>query len=1220
MDSLLKTNDLFDAFIGQADSLIDLDGSDAIGRTSEAAGNSGIVLTSTLWNQNGTVYVLKDGTQTALDGFTYNQYCPNASGSDTTKTLTGCTNTADSQILYYWIEKKGFNPTLKVTAGNYFFLETDLEAKRYYISETANVGEGTLSVLNSALASSTKTGNGDFIAALNFYCGVNNHSIYGTGNGTSSGTTTYWYYGAFSDGTNAWAFKAAGFDSYYSVTRPGNAAASRVFFNSGGLTDVGYSVVRENLDYGEPIRVGIPGHAIYMDGYRYNSSSKQYEYHLNYGWGTNASSNTRWYSAEELTSSTNSGSLSAPLYLTYLIVDLSPDIKVNVTSARGDYYGGSFLRGIERINHIRNDKATTFSFDSGIAGKVIAMSTASVISSQVDVAFINVNAVLSTTAGSLLSSGRGMGFQLKTGSMAVNSKSASAVVNETGNSLVAMDLDDSYLYSGSYSGGAAGLDSLLRANAGHSYGELEDSFYRSIKGYAVKSGSANDIVKLANGSALYGGLNLGGGANVLNIESGSLFCGSFTGSANTLTANLTVNAPDYTGPMVVVRDNASASAFHSASGGVLNVTLTADALRPQVYNLVYGSSAALMKNFSVNLTAPGISRTLSYDNPNAGRFVLTFNEEKLGLMFSNENVKESKVNLYYGSYLIDSGVSMQNTTVGSGLLMTVLSGGTVTSSTVKASGTMDVYRDGTVKSITVDGGGVVNLHEGVFATGMKIAGTLKVTSGSSASDTAVSAGGKVLVEAGGELNGTLSIADGATVSVSKGGSVVMDIRGRAAGSGALIGNIGLISGTPTIALRMASYQPEGTYVLATGAAGLSSEITVRTDKRELGTMPINSSLRSGGFYCSLKQTQQEELAISIAHADDSVTISHEGSVGFDGIFKETLLLKTDYSGRYCFSGRFDGLNGSVTIYNGKKKIGSGRIRNGLLTFNKNRTILLDSAIQYSIVVKNSDRGKTASDFNYSLQGVSIFWKGTHDDDTPDGRAAIAVSAPGAELSSGWVGFSDAVDYQKFILNTAADLSFVVSANDFLKATIYDQNMKVVQRSSLKAYGLTFSVATRNRLFAAGTYYLKVESANASKGGGADYSVTVNASSRFFTKAGGNSGTIEQASKKAAVLPGETVSGWVGFSDAVDYIKLETAQNGVLTFDLDAETARAYAGRQVRIRCLDESGKNVKLVSDSFDSLMTRNAVSEGIYYLGVSCANVKKFDTSYQIATGFLAV
>ena len=706
----------------------------------------------------------------------------------------------------------------------------------------------------------------------------------------------------------------------------------------------------------------------------------------------------------------------------------------------------------------------------------------------------------------------------------------------------------------------------------------------------------------------------------MNIESGSLFCGSFTGSANTLTANFTINTPDYTGPMIVVKDNSSTSALLSASGGVLNVSVTADAFLPQVYSLVYGSSAAQMKNFSVNLTAPGISQTLSYDNPKAGRFILTFNEEKLGLMFTNENVKESNVNLYYGSYLIDSGVSKNNVSVGSGLLMTVLSGGTVTDSVVKASGTMSVYQGGTVKNITVDGGGVANLYDQVSVTGMRVSGTLNVNAGSSASNTTVSAGGKVLVAADGELNGTLSIASGATVSVSKGGSVIMDIRGRTAASGALIQNINLITGAPAISLQMSAFQEVGTYLLATGASGMSSPITVRTDNRELGTMSLNTSLRSGGFYCSLKQTPEDELAISIAHADDSVIINHNGSVGSNGIFTETLVLKTDYSGRYNLYGNFGVLNGSVTVYNGKKKIGTGRIRNGSLTFNKNKTMLLDSAIQYSIVVKNSDKGKSASDFNYSLQGVSIFWKGTHDNDTPDGRAAITVSTPGAELASGWVGFSDAVDYQKFILDTAADLSLVISANDFVKATIFDQNMKTVQRTSLKAYGLTFSTATRNKLFAAGTYYLKVESTKAAKGGSADYSVTVNASSRFFTQADNSNDTLEQASSKAAVLPGENITGWVGFSDAVDYIKLETNQNGVLTFDLDAVTAQAYAKKRIKIRCLNESGKNVKLVSSDFDSLMTKNAVSAGIYYLGISCANVKKFDTSYQMTTGFLAV
>jgi hypothetical protein len=38
-----------------------------------------------------------------------------------------------------------------------------------------------------------------------------------------------------------------------------------------------------------------------------------------------------------------------------------------------------------------------------------------------------------------------------------------------------------------------------------------------------------------------------------------------------------------------------------------------------------------------------------------------------------------------------------------------------------------------------------------------------------------------------------------------------------------------------------------------------------------------------------------------------------------------------------------------------------------------------------------------------------------------------------------------------------------------------------------------------------------------------------------------------------------------------------------------------------------------------DTLVSKKAVAAGEYYLGVTCANVKKFDTSYSVTTGLLA-
>ena len=41
---------------------------------------------------------------------------------------------------------------------------------------------------------------------------------------------------------------------------------SKVFFDDNGLSEVGWSIIRENIDYGEVVDVTIPGHSVYIDG------------------------------------------------------------------------------------------------------------------------------------------------------------------------------------------------------------------------------------------------------------------------------------------------------------------------------------------------------------------------------------------------------------------------------------------------------------------------------------------------------------------------------------------------------------------------------------------------------------------------------------------------------------------------------------------------------------------------------------------------------------------------------------------------------------------------------------------------------------------------------------------------------------------------------------------------------------------------------------------
>ena len=551
-----------------------------------AGSNDGVILTSTLWNQSGTVYVSVDGKQTALDGWSYNKFAPCADGSK--HSLTGCSNTADAQILYYWIEK-GYDLSLAVTTDNYFYVNSS--SVPHYVSNYPTSGEGAMNEVNQLLASKSRIGNGGFIAALCYYCGVNNHSTYKT-----ESTSTSWSYVVSHTGSGASAFKSAGFNSYYFIARKASDPVIGVFFAEGAsFTEVGFSILRENLDYGEVIRVGIPGHAVYMDGYR--TTKDGYEYHLNYGWGV-YSDDTDWYAVEQLDN----------LQINYITIDISPDLSVRVTSAAGDYRGGSFVRGIERINHIVNDKSTTFTFDDALAGTTITLDSTGELTSNVDVAFQNIRCTLATTAKGLLSSGRAMSFEIAGGGLIVNSASAEYVIRETGNSAVNVTIDGGYIYSGYSSGGVAALQSKLELRT------IDAAFRATVKGFAVESGSAADYVTIGAKSAILGGLSLGAGKNTLNIGTGALFYGSFAGAANTLTVNLTIDEVDSSGAAAMLADAASEQAFHLATGGVLNLDFDAFAEGAHTYDIYRGVDSATAESFAVNLKANG--KTVKLDSAN----------------------------------------------------------------------------------------------------------------------------------------------------------------------------------------------------------------------------------------------------------------------------------------------------------------------------------------------------------------------------------------------------------------------------------------------------------------------------------------------------------------------------------------------------------------------------------------------------------------------------
>ncbi len=757
--------------------------------------NEGLILTSTLWNQSGTIYVSVNGKQTALSGDLYNKYCPFISQTSTQRSVTGCSNTADSQILYYWIEK-GYNLNLSASSSDYFISGAD--EKKYYLSNNPVLGEISLDSLNSLLSGdlTEKLYDGDFIAALNFYCGIKNHSEY------ASSTSTTWFIRSYYNGTNADVFKAAGFDSYFFIPENCSDLASTRIFTNSNLNETGFSILRENLDYGEIIRVGIPGHAIYMDGYRYNSATGEYEYHLNYGWGISTSA-TKWYTVSELEGKK----------LTYVTIDLSPDIKVNVTNASSEYYGGSFLRGVERINHIQNKKRTTFSFADDLAGKNISLSSSVNFTSQVDIDFLNFCTDLQIAATAGIYSTMELAFEFKSGSVAVTGSSADKAAIQAGK--LDVELDNSWLYAGSWSN-LTGIANTIVNGSIFDLNDFSQSFLASVSGKSLVGSNSNDTVNLINNSAVFGSIDLGGGNNTITVDNGSLIYGALSGSTSSLDLNLVINDMINYGAMIVADTSFMENSLLAVTGGVINVLFDLNKITG-AYVLVDGFSASVMDDFTIQLSMGDEYFKLNSANSAAGNFKLVSQNGDLVIDHRESNPVE-----FYSNGTLMSAYDQFTGTIGKEYNVRVSSNGQVQNSLIS--------------------GGQLRLFSGgsSLINTLRNNGQLYISSGGVAGNTIVD-GGKIFICNGGMHQGSLQITADSTVYAETGAIIDFTVASRSVTDEYLINDLSLISGTPDYTITVAVNQSYGEYKLAQGAKNFTGAVTISNGTADYGTLTVNGS-------------------------------------------------------------------------------------------------------------------------------------------------------------------------------------------------------------------------------------------------------------------------------------------------------------------------------------------------------------------------------------------
>ena len=250
------------------------------------------------------------------------------------------------------------------------------------------------------------------------------------------------------------------------------------------------------------------------------------------------------------------------------------------------------------------------------------------------------------------------------------------------------------------------------------------------------------------------------------------------------------------------------------------------------------------------------------------------------------------------------------------------------------------------------------------------------------------------------------------------------------------------------------------------------------------------------------------------------------------------------------------------------------------------------------------------------------------------------------LSGEWVGFSDAVDYMGFTIESAACLRFYLDATDATKFTIWQLNgkadkngkttysLKSLQATTLKKEGDGFYFAdTKDLILDAGTYYFSMESTNAKKGASATYNVSLSGA-LFYTQANNSDDWTDMKTdgefglvENVGVLDSGTesvVSDWVGYSDAIDYKKFTLSRKTSLSFRVSAENATKFTVWQLNEKTDKKGNTTYSLKSlDSvklkeFEEIETRTlSLSAGTYYFSMESTNAKKGGSAlYNVSIG----
>ena len=576
----------------------------------------------------------------------------------------------------------------------------------------------------------------------------------------------------------------------------------------------------------------------------------------------------------------------------------------------------------------------------------------------------------------------------------------------------------------------------------------------------------------------------------------------------------------------------------------------------------------------------------------------------------------------YATFSINGG-SAFNSLIGSGGTLWVSLNCYASGVTVASGGS--VYNSARIDNLTLQGGAT-----------MRLLGTGKVNNLLMASGARLSLYDGAAIGGTWDIHGAITFVNDGTAGVNAAGANVnLHLEDRAVGDAGLIvaGNLSNFNGA-SISIIVGDTQANGSYRLVDRYSELGVALTIKTvSGKTLGVLSsLNSMLVSNGNIYRLVATkyeyQREEFtALELSISDEADQWVAEGgtaqpglvcygTIGANNNLNDTFKLVVNESGIYNIDaidlGTLTGAISISTVVNGKSKaVVSGKVANGKLTMKD--TML--TAGNYVITVQSSGKDTRSVNYQYRVNALTLFPAASPNSSWE--RASIEHIADGV---TGWVGFGDPADYMRVNLDTAGKYTFNVTASDAVTVTIsalVGGKLKQIKNVKLKA-GATAQL--KDILLDSGDYYISVVSANAAKGGSANYTITESASSVRFVRGNNVDDNITALDGDYRIFANDSVTmlvedEWVGFGDAIDYrwVTLESAAK--LTFNVTATEAvrfTVYSLVNGKLKAVKSVSAKPGVTAQLKDILL-----DSGEYYIATESTTAKKGgNASYNVSLG----